>query len=56
MALKARIAEKSIPSIAPVLRQVNEMFAMGEAKLGPKAEHMEVVKILEELAGVTLKR
>ena len=41
---------------APVLRQVNEMFAMGEAKLGPKAEHMEVVKILEELAGVTLKR
>ena len=41
---------------APVLRQVNEMFAMGEAKLGPKAEHMEVVKILEELAGVQLKR
>ena len=36
---------------APVLRQVSEMFAMGEAKLGPKAEHMEVLKVLEEMAG-----
>ena len=26
------------------------MFAMGEAKLGPKAEHMEVLKVLEEMA------
>jgi 3-hydroxyisobutyrate dehydrogenase len=40
---------------APVLRQVSEMFAMGEAKLGPKAEHMEVLKVLEEMAGVELK-
>lgn len=38
---------------APVLRQVSEMFAMGEAKLGPKAEHMEVLKVLEEMAGGT---
>ena len=37
---------------APVLRQVNEMFAIGEAKLGPKAEHMEVVKVLEDMVGV----
>lgn len=41
---------------APVLRQVNEMFAMGEAKLGPKAEHMEVVKVLEDMAGVQIKK
>jgi 3-hydroxyisobutyrate dehydrogenase len=36
---------------APVMRTVAEMFAMSEGKLGPKAEHMEVIKVLEELAG-----
>ena len=36
---------------APVFRLVAEMFTIGEAKLGPKAEHMEVVKILQEMAG-----
>ena len=40
---------------APVFRMVNEMFAMGENKLGPKAEHMEVVKVLEDMIGVKLE-
>ena len=41
---------------APALRVVNEMFAMGQAKLGPKAEHMEVVKVLEDMCGAEIKK
>lgn len=41
---------------APALRVVNEMFCMGEAKLGPKAEHMEVVKVLEDMCGAQIKK
>ena len=36
---------------APALRAVAEAYTAAQAKYGPKAEHMEVIRHLEESAG-----
>jgi 3-hydroxyisobutyrate dehydrogenase len=40
---------------APVLKHINEMYKTAEQKYGAKAEHMEVLKLLEETAGAEIK-
>jgi phosphoserine aminotransferase len=45
--------EKSIP--APLLRQVHEMFLLAQQECGVTSEHMEAIRWIETMMGVTLQ-
>lgn len=47
------INDLDIPS--PVLRQIAAFWQIGEASLGKDAEHMEVVKVLEQMTGAKVE-
>ena len=47
------INDLDIPS--PVLRQIAAFWQIGEVSLGKDVDHMEVVKILEEMSGARVE-
>ena len=40
----------------PVMKQVHEQFKKAERELGPKSEHMELLKMYEKNCGVEISR
>ena len=48
------INDLDIPS--PVLRQIAAFWQIGEVSLGKDVDHMEVVKILEEMSGARVEK
>ena len=46
-------AEQRVPS--PLLQLTSELFRAAHAELGEEADHVEVVKVIEQWAGVEIK-